>query len=470
MSVNSSATIRQFVENFEATNIQLVVMGTPIRSGSFLLQSLVDNHPAILHLPKQHFFYFDWHYSLHRYGERTHSLIDAYWEESYHLRGYIHKMGINADQTLDLRYPEIRQAMVELAEVLTLPLNRKRCLLLFYAAYAQVHDIDLTQINVIFHHNHFLPNRYGYQTYRFLRDHTLADNDLARLCQLPRLISGKGVDPILDALLTDFPTVKCIVTLRHPMAGLYSYLKDWQKSTVFEVVHHDDLTSFYNRSYFCLLNYLSCVGLRHRLGDALSMATFEDMHANPKQLMATLANFIGIKYAPVLLESTFMGVPWVARVGQHQQQQQGTSPDRLANETQWQTQWDTPTQALFGTLAKPIAQVFGYEMNPSFENSDACNAPWPDMETSVHKGYGHHLVTEMTHYAQQFNEQFAHHNGYPRDAANLLAHHGEHLPLRHSFYQRYPDIRQTTIQAISEAGKIIQGYSGSPKNNEGIDR
>ncbi len=451
MGLNST----DFITRFSATGIQVVVLGTAVRSGSFLLHSFVDNHPNVLHVPKQHFYPFDWADRLqHSPAEQ---LLDNYWHHSYHLKGRIPRLGATQTHTTDLHFPAIRQRMKAIANTLSESLTRKTLLLLFYAAYADVHGIDLANINVLFIHSHFLPTLYGHHSYRFLRDHYLTPSHLRPLCNTHRLLSGDGKDPVLDRLLSDFPNAKLINTIRHPMAGVYSYLADWQRQTHWEVVHQQDLSSCFARSWFSLLGMASSIGLHHRLGNHILNVKFDDIHQQLEATMAEVANFMGLRWHPTLLESTFAGHPWVAKIGDAFHQ--GVNPTRLANETRWQTEWDDATIHALLPIADPLGQALGYPPVGYSSQQPVTASTLLPMEAAAYHHQPSYLTAETAYMITR--------NHVPTDAIGIppnqpLQEWGDYLatlPKRYQFWQQYPQLQQRTVQALHA---VATQYNPSP--------
>ncbi len=414
--------VLDYVNYFEEKGIEVVFFGIPIRSGAILFHSLLDNHPQVLHLPINLYYYMDWEYTLK--DSLPERLTEDFFERSMFLYDKVGGLGAHYDEVLDLRFDVIRQIMpLVLSRLKTV--DRKTFLLAFHFVFAQLFGIPLERIQVLFIHTHFMSNAFGYGSYQTMRTRRLSPELVQELLKTDPVEGISREDPILGACLTDFPKARFIVCIRDPFAGLYAFLKHLEEQTHHPLMHPNDLVSFVTRSHLAVLNYYSVFGMRRLLEDRLLIVSFEGMHRGCEETMRAVARFLEIEETPSLCASTFMGHGWSSRgLSRQGEARVGTHPSFLAKEKDWQTQWDEGTQQFFGHLANPLAEGFGYE---PVEIRVGWERDWmPSVEERVYRAYP----------------------GY-------LKEQGEGVEERLKDWECYPVVREQMLESIRAAGQKV---------------
>lgn len=388
-----------YVENFDHKGINLAILGTPTRSGSFLLHSLLDSHDQILQIPVQHFFYFDWQYLEMAHADPE-SWIDRYQAGGFALVGKKKGLGPNCDISIDIQYAVIFDRMREAAQYIK-PLSRKKLFLLFYFVYAQLRNQDLSKLKLILHHSHYLNTAFGYDTYQIMRARWVNLEALETIsCRFAPAVGTRQIDEILDAALEDFPKLKMLVTIREPMAGTYSFLKHLEGEQDSHVLNASDLSSFFNRSFYSLISGYSVLSLQERLGiQQCKLVQFEALHTRTRALMMELSEYLSIDFQESLLESTFWGHQWNAQdVTRGKQPLTGTDPERIQKTPEWKTGWDPQSRVFFARLTEPLAEAWGYEVDTETAQA-ASGADLPSsllpQEAQIYTAYLPYLASEL---------------------------------------------------------------------------
>ena len=251
-------------------SLQPVSLVTTGRTGSDLLQSLLDSHPEVLTSNGILRFYVDFapvSLCLSSESFEVSDVIDEFVGHFIHRFNsrydYVErkdKLGANRSQTLVIDTEKFRGHAAQLLQ--GQKPSHRNILLAIYGAYNLCLDHDLMEARVLFHHAHHLDE--------------------------------------LDLFLEDFPSASVLVTTRDPRATFVSGIENWRKFSR----HHDNqqhLSAYISRiledSEPCATRAIRYAAVR-----------LEDLMR--EDAMKAIARWMGISYQPSMLESTWGGLHW----------------------------------------------------------------------------------------------------------------------------------------------------------------
>ena len=269
--------------------VSLVTTG---RTGSDLLQSLLDSHPEVLTFNGILRFYVDFAPVSLCMASEAFEGSDVFDEFVGH---YIHRfksrydyverkdrLGGNRRQTLVLDTDSFRRHALGL--ISGHELSKRNVLLAIYGAYNLCLSHDLLATRILFHHAHQFDE--------------------------------------LDLFLQDFPDTSVLVTTRDPRATFVSGIENWRRFSQ----DHDNERHLYvyikrilEDSEPCALRSVRYAAVR--LEDLLREDT-----------MRAIADWLGVSFRPSMLESTWGGLHWYGdRLSDDSLKPVGWTPDRTNN-------------------------------------------------------------------------------------------------------------------------------------------
>lgn len=247
--------------------ISLVTTG---RTGSDLLQSLLDSHPQVLTFNGILRFYVDFVPHSLCFACEPFDAKDVFDEFVGH---FIHrfnsrydyverkdKLGEDRTQSLRVDTNEFRRHAERLME--NQELSRRNVLLAIYGAYNLCLSHDLLETKILFHHSHHLDE--------------------------------------LDLFLQDFPGASVLVTTRDPRATFVSGIENWRRFSR----NHDNQRHLYSYIRRILEDSEPCA-LRSVEYAAVRL---EDLMR--EDAMRTIAAWLGISFRSSMLVSTWGGLHW----------------------------------------------------------------------------------------------------------------------------------------------------------------
>ncbi|MCP4652325.1 MAG: sulfotransferase [Candidatus Omnitrophica bacterium] len=249
--------------------LPVYILVTTGRTGSDLLQSLLDSHPEVATFNGSLLFHDFWARSVCvKAGEfDSRDFIDEFvgffierFKSRYDLFERKNKLGDGRNKSIDIDISCFKEIFVQL--LVDRRLDLKTIFVAIYGAYAIVLGQDIESKKIIFHHEH-------------------------------------GFDR-LDLLMDDFPTSKIICTTRDPRANFVSGILHWRKFDLLK-----DNEAFL---YFYIRRILADVEALERLNHEYCAIKLEDM-GNDKVLNG-LCQWLGISHNDCLKRSTWAGLTW----------------------------------------------------------------------------------------------------------------------------------------------------------------
>lgn len=448
--MNDTADLLDFIRNFDQRNIRFAILGTPVRSGSMLFHSLLDEHPEILHLPIPFWYFFDWEYALKDSSPQT--LMQDLLSKSKLFSTSIPELGENRDVTIELRMDRIAQVADALMPELG-PMTRKTFILLLHAAYAKVYDIDLSKIKVVLQHNHYLPNLFGYLCYLLLRERYVNIEELQAILQLHVGSYSPQQDFILQSILEDFPNLSLLITVRNPYAALVSGKKYMENLKEPEWMHDEDLSCVYNTLHATLMNIYNVVALRNQLGDKVKLIKFEDVHGRTENTMRDLASYLGIAYQPSMLQSTFCGQLWSGG-GISEKVRFGTDPDIPKKDERWADALDEATKTFLMAFVGPAAGALGYpDLSTTVAYPDS--APYLPYEWETYRYYPDFVQAQLASVIGMFRDEIPENQGLPAHRGQQFSFFLEKFNQQMLFWLRYPEIRQLSLSHLKINRQVL---------------
>lgn len=248
------------------------------RSGSLLLQSVLDGHPQVLMYPGIVNFYSEiaaklaaepteWQRSVTETLQKWLQICEAY---------NIHRnLGDKGDESIVISTIQIAEIAAQQLRSSPKDLSRSDWFLLIHYAIGVYMRIDLSQTEVIYCHEHDTQNNF------------------------------------VDDLSIDFPTAFVVCSVRDPRSNFVS-IQNW-------LAHTENLdveawaTQKYIRGYrdlLCRRWYQRCLDLVNRHHDKFILVRLEDLQSSPLEYIERLAKILNIENCDALKQTTFGGRLW----------------------------------------------------------------------------------------------------------------------------------------------------------------
>ncbi|MFN4149881.1 MAG: glycosyltransferase [Candidatus Sericytochromatia bacterium] len=321
--------IIEFIEDFDKKDITLSVLFTTGRSGSVLLQSLLDNHHQVLAIPPILPIYNNWD-TFYSRAKNTEELVESFFKVirlifSYDSYSYL---GENKDCKASFYTEEVQLLLNNILPKLK-EITRKNFLLSLAFSYAKVLDYDLSKIKAIIHHEHYLVYENDYNNFDSILEKS---------------------NNIINSIYHDFPKAKLLISIRNPLGLLSSLLKSNKDKSFFELYN-----LYESLFYTAFFNYYISENINKKNKCNVIFIKFEDLHLNTKETIQYISQLLNITYNESLLESTITGKLWF-----------GNSPllkPVLGTNSNFKDKFDdldTQSKTILTTLLKKTLKDFNY--------------------------------------------------------------------------------------------------------------
>lgn len=319
------------------------------RSGSVFLQSLLDHHPEILSTPTTVLmrFYEVWPELLRVLMQTRRSfelgdLLDIFAEAFPSLfeaspdtsNCRLDQLGPERDQILKVGYGDFKEAFLWLAQGFyagSLEITSQTFFVLLHYAYELAQGVDISDKHLI-----------AYQLHR------------------------PSLNPSTTGFFRDFPEARVLGMVREPLRGLHSHLRMYLEDTragQYEAPRPDYSYEEMVRDGTYLGYYQHQLGgwkaLQRLYHPPLYEMQLETLHASPESELKKLAQWLGIAWAPSLLESSFNGLTYWGDNRAHQPMQGFSSAHPLSQAWEEQFSW-LDREVLWALLADDLARQ-GYD-------------------------------------------------------------------------------------------------------------
>ncbi len=329
-----------YINNFDEKNINVCFLFTIGRSGSLLLQTLLDNHPEIILIPKIIYYYFEWE-KINKTPDNPIELITNFLTMESINAGWSYdiELGVNKNETYDLQPEKFSEIILKILKHFTI-INRKTFFLAIHFAYALLHNQNITKIKCIFLHHHLLDlfpkHKYFSPTCikQILSDYFLQKNTF------------------FSQIFLDFPQAKLIVSVREPFESYFSFLNTIKrKDSYFSSIR------FFITLHYLVFSYHSFINQQFINKKNIKIVKFEDLHLKTENIMKDIAEFIGVSFNPTLFESTIDGKLWW---GKPVNDINGTNQNLKTD--MWKEGLDIGSKYLCQLLFKNIVINLGYKL------------------------------------------------------------------------------------------------------------
>ncbi len=289
------------------------------RTGSDLLQSLLDSHPEVLNFNGHLMFQSFWRNSVcvgaGSYAPRDliHEFIGKNIEllrSRYDLLERKHQLGESGDQSLDIDLERFTDDAVQLLETTT-P-SAKNTLRAIYGAYGMALGQDLGQKRVILHHPH----------------------DWSEL----------------PATLADFPDSKVICMTRDPRANFVSGIEHHRKSNTWVDTDNGGHLFFY------INRILRDARPLEAYGNDYKVIRIEDL--GNQDVLSSLCRWLDISYDECLTRSTWGGLSWKGDQLSRVNREPGFSSEMLKND--WQSRLGSIDKFVLNYIMGPRLKYYRY--------------------------------------------------------------------------------------------------------------
>ncbi len=328
----------EYICNFEQKNITFAFLITVGRSGSTLLQTLIDNHSEVLMIPTVFKYYFDWEENLVNLANSPEELVKIFLKKSsFSAPWYTEGLGENKNETLDLNLKEVENILLKIIKKFD-KITRKNFLLAIHFAYAIAHNIDFKKIKCILQHHHFMMSAKSYKS----SSQSLFSENLV----------NPETYPFFKEIREDFLNPKILNSIRSPFDVFNSCIelrKEGKESY--------DIYSYYLMFFHLLFAYDTAIKEKVIFQNNYQFIKFEELHTDSTRIMRTVADFLNISYSNSLLTSTVGGKIWWGT--NPQKPMNGTNP-AMVNE-KWKNMLSQYSKVLCATFLNDLAVSLNYE-------------------------------------------------------------------------------------------------------------
>ncbi|MFN4149443.1 MAG: glycosyltransferase [Candidatus Sericytochromatia bacterium] len=276
----------KFIKKIEQQEVELVFLFPIGRSGSFLLQSLLDNHEEIITIPIALVIYNDWEV-IKSFINDEEKLVKTFFD----FCSIKNNLGQIEDKLFQSIKTKVEKNLISILKEINI--TRKSFIAAIHTAYAISFDIDLLKVKSILIHHHYT--------------RSIILNDLVIDSIKDYILNTIYQDlTFLNAIKLDFENAKFLFTIRDQYDNFNSFFR------LTKTEHNGlDLSLFLKRMYITFYSYLDVINniildtkTKYRIIPLISI------HKDTETIMKDLSLFFNIKYNETLLKSTFMGKLW----------------------------------------------------------------------------------------------------------------------------------------------------------------
>lgn len=330
-----NSNLEYIQENLE--NIKLVSIVFWGRSGSLFIHSLLDSHPSILTMGTRNFagllnFETIWALLLNQNPTTVKELLDCF-INILHQDGYCDQIGgqfifkKNKPHFLKLFYFYATQIFKKIGLLYNKPTDhfRRQFFIAIHFAYHLALGDDIRQKTLIAYQLHLSENI-----------------------------------ALIKLLLNDFPQMKVIGTIRHPVRGLYSLLHRGH-DTPAELVFNGKYVNLYKHM---LIGWKTSEVL---LSEPVFPVVLEKLHQSPEKVMRKLSHWLKLPWHDNLLQSTRDGLPFSFESGVHGTVEQKIFDPKRATYEHWKKLIDPLDAFVLEGLLKPVMEAYKIKKVPKYQ-------------------------------------------------------------------------------------------------------
>lgn len=267
-------------------DFEVVAVGFYGRSGSYFLQSLLDNYPNIINIPPSELYLF---YPLWRTKENRPliKIEQDFAEILVHL--------CDASKAIQKTYCGHQRGLTRLGA------NQDYCLKLNTSCF--IH----TLLNILPKQHHSISRRDFFVAIHLAYYYTLHQGkiDFNAIKKRPFIVYQLHSWEVefFECIFQDFNQSKVLQMVREPIQTMGSHMIQTDPNFTSHSISH------------C---FISGIYYREDLSEKYKGIRLEDLHQNPKGTMLAVANWLGLAWNDCLLESTFAGHQWWNIAGTNQ--------------------------------------------------------------------------------------------------------------------------------------------------------
>ena len=273
-----------WLEFDEIPEPKMINFGTGNGSGSKLLQSYLDGHPEIYMIPGYQLLYFYPHW--YQWKEEL--------KDNWNWKSIIDIFCIKHASVIDSRRIPANDGMANLGKTRDQWLELDETLFKNYLLHLIKNKPFSSRIFLLAVH----------YAYSYCRNEDL----LVKKCLVYHIHVHEYVPKYLEK---DFPDMLTIAMVRDPRSNIDGRYRSTVKLDA-QKLDYTDSTVYLRRTYYFIWEYLfeSMQCLKNLPPENVRVVRHEDMHYSLKELMHSIANFLGISFHKKLLECTFGGLLW----------------------------------------------------------------------------------------------------------------------------------------------------------------
>lgn len=326
------------------------------RSGSFFLQSLLDQHPELLTICGQNFFPLMRFYSelwpeiCSRNPQTVEDILDAFCTLTCQQQ---------LAMTLDAETVEQRSLFSE---------QEPEFEASFRSAFLEILTrVPQQQAKAISRQYFFILIHYAYAV--------ALGQDISRKRIIIYQVHGPENMTNIQPCLQDFPAQRVMGIMRDPIRGLYSMLAR-ARSCTRRSGQPDYLTTdmLIDGEYIKIYRHL-LIGWQHAetfFNQPLYPVRLEALHEAPREALSELCNWLGVDWHGCLLSSTADGRPFIQESGVHGLVGQEVFSVERTNYTDWKEHFGALDSFVLRGLLAPQMNAYGFPPVPRWQHLLAC--------------------------------------------------------------------------------------------------
>jgi hypothetical protein len=260
--------------DFCYNKLNMVVISTVGRAGSMLLQSLFDSHPSIVVIPEvaQSYNYFD------KFIELNYDIEEWLTTNSEFYNGF-DPFNKNFNKKIDEFFISNRMEFINAFNSIGIKLggvrsfDSKKFMTTLVFSLAHIYKKNIKKIDFFVFHHH----------------------------------NNKRISKEIDSMLQDFPTLKVLVAIRHPIENALSFQTLESRTGVSTFKKFSRNVRGWSvgslRNFTRLINK---VPINH-----FRLLDLNALHGNPEKIISRVAAWIGIENHSPLMKSSISSIPWL---------------------------------------------------------------------------------------------------------------------------------------------------------------